>query len=180
MSSVYLRSIMTHNRPTTSEIYAELHEFGDGHGVEHWEPGKIYSILPYSERLSKNGMYAKDLVFGVSDGENVYVTAFVLRNGRVKNVTTYRDGGTMEVTVGVPTKPGGGLTHLFAVFGHDLISPKVEQSVQRFVKLSHPQVLKLFRQQPMRAFRHIASSHANRRAMTVLRRVRSKTRRRVL
>ena len=177
MTSVYVRSVMTHDRPTTPEIRARLHPFTNNITVEHWEPGKIFATLPYSERLSNDRMYGRDVVFGVSDGENVYVTGYDLQSGARKHVTVFRDGGTMEVTVGVPTKAGGELTHMFAVFGHDLISPNVQNSTKRFAKLSHPQVLKLFRDQPMSAFRHIASDHAHRRAMAVVRRVRSRTRR---
>lgn len=169
---------MTHDRPASAEIRARLHPFSNNLAVEHWEPGPIFVTLPYSERLSNDRMYGKDVVFGVSDGENVYVTGYSLLNGRRKNITAYRDGGTMEITVGVPTKPGGDLAHMFALFGHDLLTPSVEQSTKRFVKLSHSQVLRLFRNQPMSAFKYIASSHAKRRAMAVLRRVRSKKNRR--
>lgn len=177
MTSVYIRSVMTDTLPSTPDIRARLHPFTNDITVEHWEPGKIFATLPYSERLSTEGMYRRDVVFGASDGENVYVTGYLLLSGARKHVTLYRDGGTMEVTVGVPTQAGGELTHMFAVFGHDLISQSVQNSTKRFAKLSHPQVLKLFRDQPMSAFRYIASHHAHRRAMAVVRRVRSRNRR---
>ena len=179
MTSVYVRSIMTHTRPPTPDINARLLPFASGSpppSVEHWEPGKVFATLPYSVQLSQDRMYGRDVVFGASDGENVYMTGYSLSSGDSKHVRVYRDGGTMDVTVGVPTEAGEDVTHLFAVFGSDLVTPAMRDSKKKFAKLTHAQVLRLFRDQPPRTLRYIAGAHAHRRAMASLRRVRSRRR----
>lgn len=178
MTSVYLRTIMTQNRPATPQIYARLLPFSpsDPHSIEYWEPGKVFITLPYSSRLSSDRMYGHDVVFGASDGESVFMIGYSLSGGHKKNVDVMRDGGTMEVTVGVPTVPGDNLTHLFAVLGYNILTPAMLASTKRMLKLTHPQVLRIFRDQPTDAFRYIAEAHSRRHAMSRLRRVRRRRR----
>lgn len=171
MTDVYHRAILTHDRPPTPTIVARLHPFVDPPVVEHWEPGRVVAVLP---AWSLTDRVRGDVVFGASDGENVYVTGYVLHDGTRKNTTVYRDGGTMEVQFGVPTKPGAELTHLFALAGRGLLSEAVAHETKKIVRLSHAQVLWLFRDTSWSAFRTVAPWHARRRAMAAVRRVRSR------
>lgn len=174
-TDVYVRSVFTEDRAPSDEIHARLEPFyGAPHKVERWEPGKIFITLPVERQRVRST--AGDVVFGVSDGTNVYVTAYSLHSGERKNFRIYRDGGTMDVTVGVPTIPGPDTTHFFALFGPAPLTPAMLASTKKFIKLTHPQVLRLFRAHPAYVLRHIASTHARDRAMATLRRVRSRGR----
>lgn len=175
MTSVYVRSVITEDRPEAPQgIHANLHPFNSDLRVERWEPGRIFAILPFSKRLSEDRMYGKDTVFGASDANNVFVTGYVLRGeGSLKNVERFTDGGTIGVTFGMPTVPGPGVVHMFAVVGSDLIPQRVQDSRHEFVKLEHHEVVQLFRDQPKDAFEYIASHHAQQFAMDQIQQSRS-------
>ena len=176
MTTVYYRTVLTEDTPPTPEISARLHPFQHPTAVEVWEPGRIFVTLPSYAELSENRMYRYDIVFGVSDGENVFMTGYLLHDGQKKNVTQLRGSG-MEVNVGVPTDSGVKPAHFFALFGTDMLTDTMRASTKKMVRLTHPQVLHLFRNQPPHAFRYLANAHAHRSAMASLRRVRSRSRR---
>lgn len=174
-SSVYCRSVLTVDAPATAEIRTLLHPLrAQPPPVERWEPGRLVPVLPFSEALSRAGMYGRDVVFGVSDGDAVYMIGYCLQDGRSKNVSVLRDGGTMEGMRGVPTKPGPTVTHLFAVFGDGLLTPAMRDTSKTFLRLTSPQVLRVFRDQPARVLRYLAPHQARAAAMASLRRVRSR------
>lgn len=113
-------------------------------------------------------------MFGVSDGDNVYVIGYRLGSQRgTKNVSVFRDGGTLQATHGMRLVPGEGIVHFFAVVGDDLLTRAVLASSSKVTKLKHVQVLHLFRDHAS-ALGYVAHGHAKQRTMTTLRRIRSK------
>ena len=172
---VFVRSIKTEARTPTDEIVANLHSFKTRATVEHWEPAHVYGRLSHEEIVASGGITnSADVVFGVSDGDNVYVIGYRLGSQRgTKNVSVFRDGGTLQATHGMRLVPGEGIVHFFAVVGDDLLTRAVLASTTNVTKLKHVQVLHLFRKHAS-ALDYVAHGHAKQRAMRTLRRIRSK------
>ena len=172
-SDLYLRSVKTIASPPTPRIDANLHAFDRASTVEHWEPGTIYVHLPHWERSPSHANFGRDVVFGAISGDDVYVIGYKLKDGTAKNVVLFRDGGSMEVTAGVPTQAGEKVVHFFAIFGENLLTPAMRSWTKKVNKLTQPQVAHVFRALPNSTLQHLVPLHARRRAMSSLRRVRS-------
>ncbi len=174
---MYLHSGIIVDVPHGHELkdnVATLHPFSSKGKVEHWKPSRIYARIPPPSRNDPNNA-SNEVVFGVASEDDVIMLGWYrFDSGQGKNVALYRDGGSLETKVGIRTVPGPEVVHVFAVFGDNITTESMRASTRKMLKLTHPQIARLFGQVSMREFTYISEIHARRVAMSRLRKARSR------
>ena len=109
-----------------------------------FDPGPLFLYIDNSLESGKRLPDGNQVVFGCAQGGKVYMIGYVSQE-KMHQVALYRDGGSMETKVGIPTTPGNEVMHFFAVIGDNILTSSMKQTSKKFVGLTTPQILHLFR-----------------------------------